>query len=523
MTRTLSPRCAAVSAAVLPAAPLPATTTSTSSILEHVTVLPSAEEGGPRGGRRAWRAGHRASRDRGRRGRGGFRRGGRLRGPGGRRERRLGAAARPFRRRRRGHAGLAGGSRRAVRGQLVPGQDVVPDQPALPVLLRQRAVRTCTARPQGTQDQGPRHLRRPALRQAGRCRPRRRRPGARPDHRPRADHRSWRPGHRGGVHDPARRARLGPAGAPRAAPLVGQALPVHAESRPDPAPPRGLAGAKLRTAAAGRGGPRRGRRGRRLRREPADDAHARAGRATAFLDRVSVWRFLSPPPALLGGVLVDRGGDRVCDESRYGAALGDAIVQRGGQAWLLTDRATLAEARRQLRGSTLWFQRLQAWYLLTTGQVSAPTVAAVAARAGLDPNRLEATLAAYNAAARDPAVPDPTGKPAAGCSTQRRSSPSAAWSCPQRPARSYAPTAPRSTACTRPAAARPACAPAPTSAACPWPTASSPAAAPATTPRSSRLFPEPRQTDHSRLSQVPPAVSAPSRSRPNARVPTTAT
>ena len=34
----------------------------------------------------------------------------------------------------------AGGSRRAVRGQLVPGQDVVPDQPALPVLLRQRAV-----------------------------------------------------------------------------------------------------------------------------------------------------------------------------------------------------------------------------------------------------------------------------------------------------------------------------------------------------------------------------------------------
>ena len=138
-----------------------------------------------------------------------------------------------------------------------------------------------------------------------------------------------------------------------------------------------------------------------------------AGGATAFLDRVSVWRFLSPPPALLGGVLVDRGGDRVCDESRYGAALGDAIVRRGGQAWLLTDRATLAEARRQVRGSTLWFQRLQAWYLLTAGRVSAPTVAAVAARAGLDPSRLEATLAAYNAAARDPAVPDPTGKPAA--------------------------------------------------------------------------------------------------------------
>ena len=109
-----------------------------------------------------------------------------------------------------------------------------------------------------------------------------------------------------------------------------------------------------------------------------------AGGATAFLDRVSVWRFLSPPPALLGGVLVDRDGNRVCDESRYGAALGDAIVRRGGRAWLLADRATLAEARRQVRGSTLWFQRLQAWYLLA-GAVRAPTLAAVAARAGLRP------------------------------------------------------------------------------------------------------------------------------------------
>ena len=58
-----------------------------------------------------------------------------------------------------------------------------------------------------------------------------------------------------------------------------------------------------------------------------------AGGATAFLDRVSVWRFLSPPPALLAGVLVNRAGERICDESRYGAALGDAIVRHGGQAW----------------------------------------------------------------------------------------------------------------------------------------------------------------------------------------------
>jgi 3-oxo-5alpha-steroid 4-dehydrogenase len=135
---------------------------------------------------------------------------------------------------------------------------------------------------------------------------------------------------------------------------------------------------------------------------------------------VSVWRFLSPPPALLTGLLVDRAGARVCDESRYGAAIGEAIVRRGGRAWLLVDRATRTEALRQLRTSTLWFQRLQAWYLLTRGSVTAPTVAQVAARAGIDPNGLTATLTAYNRAAADPDAPDPAGKPAAARRAQNQ-------------------------------------------------------------------------------------------------------
>ena len=156
---------------------------------------------------------------------------------------------------------------------------------------------------------------------------------------------------------------------------------------------------------------------------PGDDGSGirlgtEVGGATAFLDRVSVWRFLSPPAALLSGVLVDRAGLRVCDESRYGAAIGEAIVTRHrGQAWLLVDQATVAAARRQLRGTTLWFQRLQAWYLLTAGRVSAPTVAGLAARAGIDAGGLAATLDAYNAAAAGLANPaaglaNPAGQPA---------------------------------------------------------------------------------------------------------------
>jgi len=124
-----------------------------------------------------------------------------------------------------------------------------------------------------------------------------------------------------------------------------------------------------------------------------------AGGAAALLDRVSVWRFLSPPPALLRGILVGADGKRICDESLYGAAIGDEIVRRGGRAWLFADRATIAAARRQLRGGALWFQRLQARYLLTFGRVSAGTVAGVGAKAGVDPDGLAATVAAYNAVA----------------------------------------------------------------------------------------------------------------------------
>lgn len=130
-----------------------------------------------------------------------------------------------------------------------------------------------------------------------------------------------------------------------------------------------------------------------------------AGGGTGNLDRVSIWRFLTPPAGMLGGLLVDRNGRRVCDESRYGAAIGEAVLRSpGGRAWLLLDAAVLAESRRQVRSQTLWFQRWQARWLLTAGRVSGPTPEAVARRAGVDAAGLAATLRAYRTG--------PPGKPA---------------------------------------------------------------------------------------------------------------
>jgi 3-oxo-5alpha-steroid 4-dehydrogenase len=137
------------------------------------------------------------------------------------------------------------------------------------------------------------------------------------------------------------------------------------------------------------------------------------GAATRFLDRVSCWRFITPPPAFLSGVLVDAAGRRVCDESLYGAAIGEAIVTRHDRrGWLLVDAPLVARAWRELPGRTLWFQLLQAVYLLTVARVSAPTIAAVAAKAGIEGNALTSTIGTYNDAALT-GTRDEFGKPTA--------------------------------------------------------------------------------------------------------------
>lgn len=132
-----------------------------------------------------------------------------------------------------------------------------------------------------------------------------------------------------------------------------------------------------------------------------------AGGRTAEMDRISAWRFLTPPAAFLGGLLVDANGNRIIDESRYGAAIGERMITaHDGKGWLLVDAPIVAEARRDGRRQGQWFAWLQLRYLLQRGRVSGTTVEEVARRAGVDPAGLESTYEAYRRG------PDPMGKPA---------------------------------------------------------------------------------------------------------------
>jgi 3-oxo-5alpha-steroid 4-dehydrogenase len=136
----------------------------------------------------------------------------------------------------------------------------------------------------------------------------------------------------------------------------------------------------------------------------------RVGGGTRQMHRVSAWRFYNPPLALVEGVLVDRDGNRIGNESLYGATVGDRIVNHhDGHAYLVVDRRILRAAKRQLPKQTLWFQRLQAAYLFTLGHAKADRIEELARRSGIDAAGLRATIESYNAAARAGA-PDAMGK-----------------------------------------------------------------------------------------------------------------
>jgi 3-oxo-5alpha-steroid 4-dehydrogenase len=132
-----------------------------------------------------------------------------------------------------------------------------------------------------------------------------------------------------------------------------------------------------------------------------------AGAATGELGRISAWRFVTPPSAFLGGIIVDAGGRRVIDEARYGAAVGEKLIEdHEGKGWLLVDAPIVAEARRDTKAQSQWFQGLQLRYLLRRGRVTGATVEEVARKAGVDPQGLRASVEAYHGAE------DPMGKPA---------------------------------------------------------------------------------------------------------------
>ncbi|WP_137723366.1 FAD-binding protein [Prescottella subtropica] len=135
-----------------------------------------------------------------------------------------------------------------------------------------------------------------------------------------------------------------------------------------------------------------------------------AGGGTDRMDRVSAWRFFNPPIVMTEGVLVNKAGERICNETLYGAKIGEHIADQADvSAYLIIDSRMLADAKRQVPEQTLWFQRLQTTYLFSVGHKKGATAEQLARRTGIDPAGLARTLAQYDTDRRD-GRPDAMGK-----------------------------------------------------------------------------------------------------------------
>lgn len=126
-----------------------------------------------------------------------------------------------------------------------------------------------------------------------------------------------------------------------------------------------------------------------------------AGGVAGRLERVSAWRFINPPYAWAQGCVVDRHGERFCNEEVYGAALGHAMCEtREGRAWLILDARLVKQALIECIRGRLWaFQSMPALLLMLAGRKRGKSPAELAARIGCDPAVLAQTVIRYNTAA----------------------------------------------------------------------------------------------------------------------------
>lgn len=124
-----------------------------------------------------------------------------------------------------------------------------------------------------------------------------------------------------------------------------------------------------------------------------------AGGATDHLDRISAWRLLTPPSALIEGITVGVDGARIANEDLYGATHCDIMIRDfGGRGFLILDSGIWGRARAQSRDQAESILLLQIASLFTIGHRKATTLAGLAGKLGVSATGLQATVEAYNEA-----------------------------------------------------------------------------------------------------------------------------
>lgn len=143
--------------------------------------------------------------------------------------------------------------------------------------------------------------------------------------------------------------------------------------------------------------------------------------AADHLNRVSAWRFINPPGYWPKGIVVNRQGERFCNEEVYGATLGHGICEnQQGKAWLILDSKLRWQSIKQCLFGGYWlFQSGPALMLMLLGARKGKTLPELASRCQMDARQLQQSMDLYNQAI-DEGQPDPLGKSSDYCQSLQK-------------------------------------------------------------------------------------------------------
>ncbi len=139
-----------------------------------------------------------------------------------------------------------------------------------------------------------------------------------------------------------------------------------------------------------------------------------AGGGVASMGACAASRFFCPPEAFVSGILVNRDGNRFCDESLYGATLSRYISEQPAKkAWLIIDAGLYRKAGEQMKQeerlrdssparilsgemNALIFRKAMAFVNRRLNRIKAPTIAALEATCALPAGSLAGAIDRYN-------------------------------------------------------------------------------------------------------------------------------
>ncbi len=121
------------------------------------------------------------------------------------------------------------------------------------------------------------------------------------------------------------------------------------------------------------------------------------GGSTSHMDKMSAWRFLTPPSAFIQGVAVSGTGERVAAEDLYGATFTESLIHRfGGRGWLILDASIWAMAKEQLKEQVQWPMKMLPFSQIWWAHKKASSLGALAEKIGVEKEKMLRTVEEYN-------------------------------------------------------------------------------------------------------------------------------